>query len=111
VPGNKGGFRLSCPAYLFLTFEGINMVIDLARPKGSRLVKTEYKNKKIKNSDTFTLAVNSYTANGGAYPVLGQAREIWRSSESIRKMIIDKIRKDKIIDFKASGNMVYKGID
>lgn len=107
VKEKNGEYRLRCPSYLYLTFEGISIEVDLSRPAGKRVKSVKRKNRPLNKRKSYTLAVNSYTANGGAYPVFKKAQELWRSNMGIRNMVIDYIKKRFFIEFKANNNIKF----
>jgi len=75
----------SIPGYNFDTIAGADYEVDLRRPIGSRLTKLEYNGSPIQDSDEFTLAVNSYRAEGGGgYGMLAGTTVKWRSEIPVR---------------------------
>lgn len=75
----------SIPGYNFDTIAGAEYEVDLRRPIGSRLTKLKYNGAPVQDSDQFTLAVNSYRAEGGGgYGMLAGTTVKWRSEIPVR---------------------------
>ncbi|WP_158618841.1 bifunctional metallophosphatase/5'-nucleotidase [Methylomusa anaerophila] len=53
------------PDYNFDIIQGIDYVIDITRPAGQRIRHLTYRGRSVKNTDTFSLAINGYRLNGG----------------------------------------------
>ena len=56
---------LNIPDYNLDQLYGATYDVDLTKPVGSRIVNLKYKEKLIKDTDTFTVAINDYRYNGG----------------------------------------------
>ena len=75
----------SIPGFNFDTIAGVDYEVDLRLPIGSRLTKLEYNGAPVQDSDQFTLAVNSYRAEGGGgYGMLAGTTVKWRSEIPVR---------------------------
>ncbi|MDU7440860.1 MAG: 5'-nucleotidase C-terminal domain-containing protein, partial [Clostridium sp.] len=57
--------NLNVPDYNLDQLYGATYDIDLTKPVGSRIVNIKYNGKVIKDTDTFTVAINDYRYNGG----------------------------------------------
>ncbi|HST07855.1 MAG TPA: 5'-nucleotidase C-terminal domain-containing protein, partial [Gemmatimonadaceae bacterium] len=53
------------PGYNFDIVSGVDYVLDVSRPIGSRLTKLEYKGRPVADTDSFTMALNNYRQTGG----------------------------------------------
>ena len=58
-------FYGTSPDYNYDMVQGVQYTIDLRQPKGHRLTRLIYHGKDVKDSDTFTLAINDYRFHGG----------------------------------------------
>lgn len=90
--------------YNFDTIQGMNYVIDISKPIGSRVVSLTYKGKPVTNDQTFKLAVNNYRGNGGGYPAFAKCPTLSMSVDEIRNMMIDYIKKKGTISPEVDNN-------
>lgn len=76
------------PGYNFDTIQGLNYVIDLRRPLGQRITQLSYEGQQVNPDDVFTMAINSYRAEGGGgYEMLSGVKVIWESEIPVRTYI------------------------
>lgn len=81
------------PGYNFDIVSGVDYVIDVARPVGSRITRLEYKGKTVAESDSFTMALNNYRqTGGGGYAMLSGAPVVYDRQQEIRQLLIDEVR-------------------
>jgi 2',3'-cyclic-nucleotide 2'-phosphodiesterase/3'-nucleotidase len=93
------------PPYAFETIQGVSYRIDPMAPAGSRVKDLTYKGKPVTASDTFTLATNSYRAQGaGGYKALAEGKVIKRYSGEIRDMLIEHLKSKGVIEPQVDGN-------
>ena len=84
----------SIPGYNFDIVAGADYVIDVSRPFGSRLTALTVKGKPVTDTDTFTLALNSYRqTGGGGYSMLRGAPVVYDRQQEIRQLLIDELRR------------------
>lgn len=84
--------------YNYDTAEGVDYVIDLRRPAGSRIVNLRFRGQPLKMDQKLRLATNNYRRNGGGgYTMYRDAKVVHRSSEEIRNLIIDWVTRNKQI--------------
>ncbi|OLC06274.1 MAG: hypothetical protein AUH41_13125 [Gemmatimonadetes bacterium 13_1_40CM_66_11] len=77
---------------------GVVYNIDLSRPAGLRIRGLAYNGKIVQPGDSLTMAVNSYRqAGGGGYSMIAHARVIYDKGEDIRELLVDEIRRARII--------------
>lgn len=95
------------PGFNFDTIEGLDYAFDLSREPGQRLRHLRRFGRDIRDGDEFTLAVNSYRAEGGGgFTMLAGTEVVWRSDRSVRDLMEDwvvrqdTLRADRIL----SGN-------
>ncbi len=78
----------SIPGYNFDSIAGVEYELDLRRPVGSRLTKLNFNGSRVLDTQTFTMAVNSYRGEGGGgYTMLAQSPVTWESDISVRTML------------------------
>lgn len=69
TPGSKlvgvNGEDGSIPDYQYDTLAGVNYVIEITQPAGSRIKDLTYQGAPVSDTDSFTLAINNYRFNGG----------------------------------------------
>ncbi len=84
--------------YNFDVLQGASYRIDPTAPEGSRIRDLRFQGREVKPDDTFTLAVNSYRAQGsGGYGALKKAKLVRTYNDEIRELIIDRLRKGKTV--------------
>ena len=79
--------------YSYDVVQGASYRIDPLSPPGSRVRDLSYRGRAVEPSDRFTLAVNSYRAQGaGGYVALKGARVVRAFPVEIRELLIDRLR-------------------
>lgn len=69
---------------------GVEYIIDLSRPVGSRVVQFTRKSKPVKTDDQFAFCVTSYrAAGGGGYEFLRQCPVLWESGVEISQLLLE----------------------
>lgn len=63
---HAANFYGTTPDYNYDMLQGVDYTMDLTKPAGQRIVKLQYQGRDVKDSDTFTLAINDYRMNGGS---------------------------------------------
>jgi 2',3'-cyclic-nucleotide 2'-phosphodiesterase (5'-nucleotidase family) len=82
------------PGFNFDMVSGVDYVIDLGRPVGSRVTSLVRNGRPVADTDTFTMALNDYRqSGGGGYSMLRDAPVIYDRQESIRDLIIAEVRR------------------
>lgn len=83
----------SIPGYNFDIVSGVDYTIDVARPIGSRITRLDYKGTAVRDTDTFTMALNNYRqTGGGGYAMLRDAPVVYRGQTEIRQLLIDEVK-------------------
>lgn len=86
------------PGYNFDMVAGADYVMDISRPAGERITSLTINNEAVKDDQLFTLAVNSYRAQGGGgYSMLSQARVVREHNRPVRSMIEEYLKNKEII--------------
>jgi 2',3'-cyclic-nucleotide 2'-phosphodiesterase / 3'-nucleotidase len=69
--------------------QGVTYDIDLTQPAGSRVKNLRYKGDPLKEDQPVRIALNNYRAGGsGGYRMFRGAKQLWRSYEDLRELII-----------------------
>jgi len=85
-------------AYHFDMLAGAHYRIDPTRPVGERIRELSYQGREMDPESTFKLVTTNYrAAGGGGYRMLKEADVLWRSSEEVRNLLIEHIRKQGTI--------------
>jgi 2',3'-cyclic-nucleotide 2'-phosphodiesterase (5'-nucleotidase family) len=81
------------PGYNFDVVSGVDYVIDISRPIGSRITRLDFKGQPVKDTDTFTMALNNYRqTGGGGYAMLAGAPVVYDRQQEIRQLLIDEVK-------------------
>ena len=79
--------------YNYDFFAGISYVFDLSRPEGSRVTEITREGRPVRDSDTFTLCMNSYRATGAGHYDFYQSLPVVREIQTeISELILDYFR-------------------
>ncbi len=102
------------PGYNFDIVSGANYTIDLTKPIGSRVTSLTVNGKPVKDSDSFTMAVNNYRqTGGGGYSMLQGAPVVYDKQQEIRQLLIDEVRARQELKpadyFKQNWTLIYPG--
>ena len=97
VGGDADGLRIRpdprIPGYNYDILQGLDYTIDLAQPIGHRVTQLERHGQPVADSDSFTVAINSYRASGGGgYDMLRGAPVVYEGSREIRELIIEFLK-------------------
>ena len=85
--------NLDVPPYNFDTLYGLSYRFDLSRTD-RRLTDLCYNGQAVNDADRFVVATNSYRANGGGDFFTADAADVlFRSTRSVRDILIDALRK------------------
>jgi 2',3'-cyclic-nucleotide 2'-phosphodiesterase (5'-nucleotidase family) len=86
------------PGYNFDIVSGVDYVMDLSRPIGSRITRLDYKGKAVTARDSFTMALNNYRqTGGGGYAMLSGAPVVYDKQQEIRQLLIDEVRSRGVV--------------
>jgi len=85
--------------YNFDVVQGASYRIDPTGPAGRRVRDLRYRGREVKDTDVFTLAVNSYRAQGsGGYAALRGARVVRAYNDEVRELLVERLRNARTID-------------
>jgi 2',3'-cyclic-nucleotide 2'-phosphodiesterase (5'-nucleotidase family) len=86
------------PGYNFDIVSGVDYVIDVSRPIGSRITRLDYKGAPVRDTDSFTMALNNYRqTGGGGYAMLSGAPVVYDKQQEIRQLLIDEVKQRGVI--------------
>jgi len=81
------------PGYNFDIVSGVDYVIDVSKPIGSRITRLDYKGAAVRDTDSFTMALNNYRqTGGGGYAMLSGAPVVYDKQQEIRQLLIDEVK-------------------
>lgn len=84
----------SVPGFNFDIVAGVDYVIDISRPIGSRITTLARAGRPVADTDTFTLAVHDYRqSGGGGYPVFRNAPLVYDRQQVIRELLVEEVRR------------------
>lgn len=82
------------PGYNFDVVSGVDYALDLSKPVGQRVVRLERGGRAVRDTDSFTLALNNYRASGsGGFSMLIGAPVVYDRGEGIRELLVQEIRR------------------
>lgn len=81
----------SIPGYNFDIVSGLDYIIDLSQPPGSRIRQLVRNGRLVEARDTFTLALNSYRATGSGFPMLGGLAQVGNGPRIV-DLLMNEIR-------------------
>ncbi|HMM34480.1 MAG TPA: bifunctional UDP-sugar hydrolase/5'-nucleotidase [Thermoanaerobaculia bacterium] len=91
--------RAGMRPYNFDVVQGASYRIDPTAPAGRRVRDLRYHGREVKDADVFTLAVNSYRAQGsGGYAALRGGRVVRAYNDEVRELLVERLRSAGTID-------------
>jgi len=92
-PSDGSMIETGIPGYAFDIVSGVDYVLDLTQPPGSRVRQLAWHQRLVQPADTFTLAINSYRqSGGGGYTMLASLPVIYEGGVSVSDLITAQIR-------------------
>jgi 2',3'-cyclic-nucleotide 2'-phosphodiesterase (5'-nucleotidase family) len=86
------------PGYNFDIVSGVDYVIDVSKPVGSRITRLDYRGAAVRDGDTFTMALNNYRqTGGGGYAMLSGAPVVYDKQLEIRQLLIDEVKRRGVL--------------
>ena len=99
------GMELRLPNYDVDSAAGVNYTIDVRQPVGHRIVDLTYKGKPLDDKQIFRVAINNYRyAGGGRYNVYKGLPVTFRSTQEVRELITEYLRRTGVVPTKANNN-------
>ncbi|HEU4749167.1 MAG TPA: 5'-nucleotidase C-terminal domain-containing protein [Gemmatimonadaceae bacterium] len=103
----------SIPGYNFDIVSGVDYVIDPTRPIGSRITRLDYRGAAVRDTDSFTMALNNYRqTGGGGYAMLRGAPVVYDGNAEIRQLLIDEVKRQRQLrtaDYAATNWRIVRG--
>ncbi|UCG89063.1 MAG: 5'-nucleotidase C-terminal domain-containing protein [Gemmatimonadota bacterium] len=88
----------SVPGYDFDIVSGVDYVIDLMQPVGSRIRQLTWEGRLVQAADTFTLALSDYRQAGGrGYGIVTRLPAVYEGGDNIRDLLIRRIRQAQLL--------------
>ncbi len=97
--------------YCYDMYEGVNYVINVAKPVGHRITKLTYRGQPVRPNQKFKIVLNHYRAVGGGHYPMFNRKQIKRTSYLVMDQIIAKyLRKHPVIQATNHHNfkVIYK---
>jgi 2',3'-cyclic-nucleotide 2'-phosphodiesterase (5'-nucleotidase family) len=86
------------PGYNFDIVSGVDYVINVSKPIGSRVTRLDYKGAPVRDTDTLTMALNNYRqTGGGGYAMLSGAPVVYDKQQEIRQLLIDEVKQRGVL--------------
>jgi 2',3'-cyclic-nucleotide 2'-phosphodiesterase (5'-nucleotidase family) len=86
------------PGYNFDIVSGVDYAIDVSKPVGFRVTRLDYKGAPVRDTDTFTMALNNYRqTGGGGYAMLSGAPVVYDKQQEIRQLLIDEVKRRGVL--------------
>jgi 2',3'-cyclic-nucleotide 2'-phosphodiesterase (5'-nucleotidase family) len=86
------------PGFNFDMLAGVTYVLDLRNPPGERVTVLMYNDEPVRDDDLFTIAVNSYRAEGGGgFDMLQDAPVLMTIDRSVGDMILEYLQEMEVI--------------
>ena len=86
------------PGYNFDIVSGVDYAIDISKPVGYRLTRLDYKGSPVRDTDSFTMALNNYRqTGGGGYAMLSGAPVVYDKQQEIRQLLIDEVKRRGVL--------------
>ena len=100
------------PGFNFDMLAGVTYELDLRNQPGERVTKLMYEGEPVAMDDRFTMAVNSYRAEGGGgFDMLQDATVLMTIDRSVGDMILEYLQEKEVIRhddvFKENWHLVY----
>jgi 2',3'-cyclic-nucleotide 2'-phosphodiesterase/3'-nucleotidase len=86
------------PGFNFDIVQGVDYIIDLTKPLGSRITTLARNGRPVVDTDTFTMALNDYRqVGGGGYAMLRGAPVVYDQQQVIRQLLIDEVQRKGVL--------------
>lgn len=83
------------PGYNYDMIRGLEYTLDIRREPGERVTRMEYEGRPVSAGQEFTVAINSYRAEGGGgFDMLQQAEVLEVIDRSVRSMLIEYVEQE-----------------
>ncbi|MEW8993221.1 bifunctional UDP-sugar hydrolase/5'-nucleotidase [Clostridium sp.] len=105
-------FTMDIPGYQHEFFAGVDYKVDISKPVGHRIVDLIFKGELVKENQVLKLATSDYCyfANLKGRK-LAKKDYIWKSSNTIRDMIVEYIKNQGIVSPEVDNNWEITGVN
>jgi 2',3'-cyclic-nucleotide 2'-phosphodiesterase (5'-nucleotidase family) len=100
----RGGARAdslidaSVPGFNFDIVAGVDYVIDISKPVGSRITSLVRNGRPVVDDDSFTLALNDYRqVGGGGYAMLRGTPLVYDQQQVIRQLLVEEVQRRGVL--------------
>jgi 2',3'-cyclic-nucleotide 2'-phosphodiesterase (5'-nucleotidase family) len=84
--------------YNFDIVSGVDYALDVSKPVGFRVTRLDYNGAPVRDTDTFTMALNNYRqTGGGGYSMLSGAPVVYDKQQEIRQLLIDEVKRRGVL--------------
>jgi 2',3'-cyclic-nucleotide 2'-phosphodiesterase (5'-nucleotidase family) len=92
-PSDGSMIEPGIPGHAFDIVNGVDYVLDLSQPPGSRVRQLAWHQRLVQPTDTFTLTINNYRqSGGGGYTMLASLPVVYEGGKSVSDLITARIR-------------------
>ena len=82
------------PGYNYDIVAGVDYVLDISKPIGSRVTTLARNGRPVQDTDSFTMALHDYRQQGGGgFAMIQGAPVVYDKQETIRQLLIDEVRR------------------
>lgn len=86
------------PGFNYDIVAGVDYVLDLSKPIGSRVTSLTRDGRPVADGDSFTMALHDYRQQGGGgFAMLRGAPVVYDRQEQIRQLLIDEVRRKGVL--------------
>jgi 2',3'-cyclic-nucleotide 2'-phosphodiesterase (5'-nucleotidase family) len=86
------GYDPAIPGFNYEMITGARYTIDVAKPVGARITALSVRGRRVRPTDTFTMALTNYRAGGtGGYSMIRGASVVYDRDQDIRQLLIDEV--------------------
>lgn len=92
------GYDPAIPGFNYEMIAGATYTIDVSKPIGARITALAVRGRRVRPTDTFTMALTNYRAGGtGGYTMLRGAPVVYDRDQDIRQLLIDEVTRRRTI--------------
>ena len=88
----------SVPGFNFDIVSGVDYVIDISKPIGSRITSLSRNGRALANADSFTMALNDYRqVGGGGFSMLRGTPLVYDQQQVIRQLLVEEVQRRGVL--------------
>jgi 2',3'-cyclic-nucleotide 2'-phosphodiesterase (5'-nucleotidase family) len=89
----------SVPGFNYDIVAGVEYVLDISKPIGSRVTSLMRNGRPVSDADSFTMALHDYRQQGGGgFAMLRGAPVVYDQGEQIRDLLIEEVRRKRTLN-------------